>query len=202
MHVGTGGTWMHDYEKSVANTVWLWPSVDHFVSFIASLRRSSRSYSIQLAPPRSCLPICCTRGVCACAACMHAFMHPARSTQPCSRAMKCVGIACASELRSLHLGTPQRASRELRSLHLGTPPSSRHFTLSTRLALLWHTACALCRTWQYDNATAMSAIALAFNAGFTHIDTAESYKNQVRDSVERYGRRIAWPRRPMPRSTS
>jgi diketogulonate reductase-like aldo/keto reductase len=26
----------------------------------------------------------------------------------------------------------------------------------------------------------MSAIALAFNAGFTHIDTAESYKNQVK----------------------
>ena len=113
------------------------------------------------------------------ACCMHdAFMLAACSTQPCPPAMNCVDIACVSELRSLHL-------------HLGTPPSPRHFALF-----------ALCRTWQYDNATAMSAIALAFNAGFTHIDTAESYKNQVRDSVERYGRRIAWPRRLMPRSTS
>ena len=37
----------------------------------------------------------------------------------------------------------------------------------------------LIRTWQYDNSTAASAIALAFNAGFTHIDTALSYDNQV-----------------------
>lgn len=34
-------------------------------------------------------------------------------------------------------------------------------------------------TWQYDNATAADAIKLAFEAGFTHVDTAEDYFNQV-----------------------
>lgn len=34
-------------------------------------------------------------------------------------------------------------------------------------------------TWQYDNNKAADAIKLGFAAGFTHIDTAESYKNQV-----------------------
>eukprot|EP00729_Bicosta_minor_P011727 gene11727-9852_t len=33
--------------------------------------------------------------------------------------------------------------------------------------------------WQYDNATAEGAIALAFEAGFRQIDTAEMYGNQV-----------------------
>jgi diketogulonate reductase-like aldo/keto reductase len=33
-------------------------------------------------------------------------------------------------------------------------------------------------TWQYDDATAEKAIKLALPLGFTHIDTAESYKNQ------------------------
>jgi diketogulonate reductase-like aldo/keto reductase len=33
--------------------------------------------------------------------------------------------------------------------------------------------------WQYDNDTAKNAIALAFQAGFTQIDTAEMYGNQV-----------------------
>ncbi len=37
----------------------------------------------------------------------------------------------------------------------------------------------LAGTWQYDNATAISSIKLAFAAGFRHIDTAESYQNQV-----------------------
>ena len=34
-------------------------------------------------------------------------------------------------------------------------------------------------TWQYDNATAADSIAKAWAAGFTHIDTAENYYNQV-----------------------
>eukprot|EP00937_MAST-01D_sp_MAST-1D-sp2_P007434 g7434.t1 len=34
-------------------------------------------------------------------------------------------------------------------------------------------------TWQYDNATAGDAIAKGIAAGFTHIDTAENYNNQV-----------------------
>jgi diketogulonate reductase-like aldo/keto reductase len=35
-------------------------------------------------------------------------------------------------------------------------------------------------TWQYDNATAQSAVTLALDkAGFTHIDTAENYYNQI-----------------------
>jgi len=34
-------------------------------------------------------------------------------------------------------------------------------------------------TWQYDNATAGEAIKLGISAGFTHIDTAENYLNQV-----------------------
>jgi len=34
-------------------------------------------------------------------------------------------------------------------------------------------------TWQYDDATAEAAINMALPLGFTHIDTAESYKNQV-----------------------
>ena len=34
-------------------------------------------------------------------------------------------------------------------------------------------------TWQYDNATAEDSIAKAWAAGFTHIDTAENYYNQV-----------------------
>eukprot|EP00935_MAST-01C_sp_MAST-1C-sp1_P002049 g2049.t1 len=34
-------------------------------------------------------------------------------------------------------------------------------------------------TWQYDNATAAEAIKLALPLGFTHIDTAESYFNQI-----------------------
>jgi hypothetical protein len=111
-------------------------------------------------------------------------------------------LAC-HELRghSLRLGTPQLASRNSAACISELRP--HHATLLCPLVLLCFgtrllSACALYRTWQYDNATAMSAIALAFNAGFTHIDTAESYKNQVRDSVERYGRRIAWPRRLMP----
>jgi hypothetical protein len=33
--------------------------------------------------------------------------------------------------------------------------------------------------WQYDNATAEQAILLAFEAGFTNIDTAQMYQNQV-----------------------
>lgn len=33
--------------------------------------------------------------------------------------------------------------------------------------------------WQYDNATAIDSLKLGFSVGFTHIDTAESYKNQV-----------------------
>jgi hypothetical protein len=34
-------------------------------------------------------------------------------------------------------------------------------------------------TWQYNDSTAEQAIKLALPLGFTHIDTAESYKNQV-----------------------
>jgi hypothetical protein len=34
-------------------------------------------------------------------------------------------------------------------------------------------------TWQYNDSTAEHAIKLALPLGFTHIDTAESYKNQV-----------------------
>lgn len=36
--------------------------------------------------------------------------------------------------------------------------------------------------WQYDNATTEDAIKLAFKAGMTSIDTAESYGNQVGDT--------------------
>ena len=34
-------------------------------------------------------------------------------------------------------------------------------------------------TWQYSNATAKDSIAKAVAAGFTHIDTAENYGNQI-----------------------
>merc|ERR1711943_90051 len=33
-------------------------------------------------------------------------------------------------------------------------------------------------TWQYDRATAQSAVSLALKVGFTHIDTANNYHNQ------------------------
>ena len=34
-------------------------------------------------------------------------------------------------------------------------------------------------TWQYNNTVAAGAIKMGMAAGFTHIDTAENYENQV-----------------------
>ena len=51
--------------------------------------------------------------------------------------------------------------------HLASPPSGRSAS----------TAC-LSGTWQYNSSLAESVVSLGLKLGFTHIDTANDYKNQ------------------------
>ena len=74
-------------------------------------------------------------------------------------------------------------------LHLASPPSGR----------LASTAC-LSGTWQYNSSLAESVVSLGLKLGFTHIDTANDYKNQ--DGVGRaLVRAPPQPQRPPQRNS-
>ena len=81
----------------------------------------------------------------------------------------------------VHMPMISLGAGHTRCTPLPTPCLTAQRPLSTRTACLSgplsRTAC-LSGTWQYNSSLAESVVSLGLKLGFTHIDTANDYKNQ------------------------